>query len=118
MQVVSDGEKAICYIKGEGQFVDREKFPYPVILFLDLKLSRVGGYEILSFLQSSPQHRNLPVIVLSGLGDLKNVALAYQKGANSFLVKPVETSELINTLGTVKHLVLRTVESGFRVEAE
>ncbi|MEO6036647.1 MAG: response regulator [Verrucomicrobiota bacterium] len=118
LQIVTDGEQAICYLKGEGKYSDREKFPCPVVLFLDLKLPRISGYEILAFLQSSPEHRNLPVIVLSVISDWKLVALAYEKGANSFLVKPVGISDLMNTLRGVKHLTLRSVTDGDCIEAD
>ncbi len=117
VHMVEDGEKVICYLKGEGTFANREKYPYPGILFLDLKLPGMSGYEILTFLKASVEHRGLPVIILSGMNDLKNITQAYQKGANSFLVKPVETSELMNTLRSLRQLTLLESAEGFCIEA-
>lgn len=116
VQVVTDGERAICYIKGEGEFGNRQKFAYPALLFLDLRLPRVNGYEILDFLKSSAEHKDLPVIVLSVFGDLKHMNCAYQKGARSFLIKPVEMFDLVNAIKHIKDLRVRTVDNGLRVE--
>ena len=53
--VAQDGDQAIAYLSGRGQFANREKFPYPDVLFLDLKMPRVTGFEVLSWLQDKEQ---------------------------------------------------------------
>ncbi|MDB6025230.1 MAG: two-component system response regulator [Verrucomicrobiales bacterium] len=118
INMVTDGEQVVCYLKGEGRFADRTKYPYPLILLLDLRMPRMGGLEILSFLRASPEHRNLPVIILSVLGELKDMNQAYKLGANSFLVKPIDINDLVCTLRGVKHLAVRVSDEGFWLEAD
>src|SRR5678809_11348 len=90
LQVVTDGEQLIDYLDGQRQFADRALYPLPVVLFLDLRMPKIGGHQILSFFQSNPALQYLPVIVLSVLGDIKDVTEAYQRGAKSFLIKPLD----------------------------
>jgi len=57
LQVVRDGEEAIDYLKGEGKFADREKFPFPILLLLDLKMPRTHGFQVLEWLRKEPKLR-------------------------------------------------------------
>src|SRR6476620_10157745 len=88
VQAVTDGEQLICYLKGEGKFADRSKFPLPVLLLLDLKMPRKGGLEALVWIHSSFKPE-FPVIVLTGSKDLQQMNQAYLLGARSFLAKPL-----------------------------
>ena len=92
VMVVRDGIEAIAYLKGEGKFADRLIHPLPDILFLDLKMPRAGGFEVLEWLHDRPSLRNkLLVFVLSSFGDTQAIRRAYDLGANSFLSKPFTT---------------------------
>src|SRR2546421_10494517 len=65
LQVVRDGEEAIAYLKGEGKFADREHYPVPILLLLDLKMPRVSGFQVLSWLRKQPKLQELPVAVMT-----------------------------------------------------
>ena len=89
IQVVRDGEEAIAYLIGEGQYANRDEYPLPVLVLLDLKLPRKDGFEVLSWIRSQPGIRSLPVVVLTSSNQIRDVNRAYQLGANSFFVKEI-----------------------------
>jgi CheY-like chemotaxis protein len=93
IQVAIDGQQAIDYLKGAGKFADRELFPLPCLVLLDLKLPHVMGLEVLRWIRSQPLE-HLVVIILSASGEAVDIATAYRLGANAFLVKPSEANKL------------------------
>jgi CheY-like chemotaxis protein len=108
VRVVRDGVETIAYLDGVGPFANRAAYPYPAILFLDLRMPKISGVEVLEYLQDQPQHRDLGVVVFTAFGDVSQIRQAYQLGASSFLVKPV-------TLGDFQNLV--TCLNGIEVQA-
>ena len=102
VQVVDDGDKAVAYLAGDGPYADREKYPLPVLLLLDLKLPRRSGLEVLEWLRQQPAIKRLPVVVLTSSKENADINRAYDLGANSYLVKPVDFDpllEMVKTLG-------------------
>ena len=95
LQVVTDGEEALAYLKGADQFNNRETHPLPNLVVLDLKLPRVNGFDVLAWLRNEQKLRRLPVIVLTSSSHQSDVKRAYDLGANSFLVKPVAFEALV-----------------------
>ena len=98
VQTVSDGDLALAYLKGDGAFANRDKFPLPGILLLDLKMPRVGGFQVMEWLQSQPQFKKMLLIVLSGHNELREVQQAYKLGAHSFLIKPCTANDIANLM--------------------
>ena len=96
--VLQDGNEVLKYLGGEPPFDNREKYPLPPLLFLDLKLSRRDGFEVLSWIRSHAELHNLQVFVVSGRDDLGTVRRAYELGATSFLRKPYDPVDLENLL--------------------
>ena len=90
---VKNGEEAVAYLSGEGQFADRLRYPLPFMLLLDLKLPRLSGHEVLSWLRAQNGLRRLPVVVLTSSREPADINRAYELGANSYLVKPVVFEE-------------------------
>jgi len=88
--VVPNGEEALAYIDGLGKYSNRDEFPLPDIMLLDLKMPRMDGYEVLRVVRSRAEFKALRIIVLTSSEDLQDVNKAYELGANSFLVKPLE----------------------------
>jgi CheY-like chemotaxis protein len=99
---VRDGLEALEYLDGQGAYTDRVKFPFPRLILLDLRMPRMNGFEFLQWLRIRPLFRSLPVIVITGSVFSHDVTRAYRAGANSFLIKPVDsgqfTAELKQTL--------------------
>jgi len=96
--VVNDGEQAIQYLKGQGKYADRAKFPIPGILLLDLKLARLNGFDVLTWIRQRPEWKCLPVIVLTKSHFGKDIEQAYDLGANSFLSKPTDLNEWMSAV--------------------
>jgi len=94
LRLVTCGEEAIAYLKGEGPFANRAEHPYPSILITDLKMPRGDGLSILAFLKSTPQSAIILTVVLSASGDTDDVKKAYMLGATAYVTKPVQYGEL------------------------
>jgi CheY-like chemotaxis protein len=88
LKVVTSGEDAIHYLKQEDLYADPGQFPFPVLVFLDLKMRRLDGFEFLAWLRQQPAFSHLPVVVLTSSPYIQDVTRAYQAGANSFITKP------------------------------
>ena len=101
LKVVGDGEKAISYLSGQGIYADRDLYPLPALLLLDLKMPRKSGPEVLSWLRKQPQLRYMIVVFLTSSNSSEDVRLAYDAGANSYLVKPVEFIEMVEMIRNV-----------------
>lgn len=98
----SDGQAALDYLLRQGEYQDPEKSPHPHMILLDLRLPRVDGLEVLRIIKQQEELKTIPVIILTTSQAEKDVALAYDNHANSYLVKPVgfdEFSKLMHDLG-------------------
>ena len=95
LHVVWNGQEAIAYLMGAGKYANRDEYPLPDLLLLDLKMPRVNGFEVLEWLRQQPGLAALRVLVLTSSEDLRDVNRAYQLGANSFLVKPLDFENVI-----------------------
>jgi CheY-like chemotaxis protein len=99
---VGDGDEALSYLRGTDRFGDREKYPFPHVVLLDLKMPRVNGFEVLTWMRSEEKLRRLPVIVLTSSNHVDDLKRAYEAGANSYLVKPLDFNSLV-TLAKAVH---------------
>jgi CheY-like chemotaxis protein len=88
LQVAEDGRVALNYLGRVGDYADREKFPGPTLVLLDLKLPHVPGLDVLKWIRAQPDLRMMPVIVLTSSSEQSDLERAYLLGANSFMVKP------------------------------
>jgi CheY-like chemotaxis protein len=98
LKVVRDGEEAIAYLSGEREYADRERFPKPFLLLLDLKMPGADGFEVLRWVRAEPETKRLLVVVLTSSNLQADVDRAYDLGANSYLVKPVSFDEMVNMI--------------------
>ncbi len=89
IHVASNGQEALDYLFGRGQYADRNTFPKPNLVLLDLKLPGIDGFEVLRQIKSTPILKRLPVVILTSSKEEGDRALSYDHGANSYLVKPV-----------------------------
>lgn len=92
--VARDGREAIEYFEGKGAFADRASFPLPQVLFLDLKMPMVDGFQVLEWLKGKCEFEGVLVVVLSGAGDTQAFNRAYQLGADTFVVKPFRREDI------------------------
>ena len=102
LQVVSNGEEAIAYLQGAGKYADRAEYPMPSLLLLDLKMPRKDGFEVLYWIRQHPSLSELRVVVLTASDQIRDVNRAYEMGANSFLIKPVEFGAFVEMTRALK----------------
>ncbi|MEY2430113.1 MAG: hypothetical protein QOJ40_2998 [Verrucomicrobiota bacterium] len=95
LKVTRDGGQAIDYLGGHGIYADRERFPRPFLLLLDLKMPGTDGFEVLQWVRKQPDLKRLLVVVLTSSNLQSDVDRAYELGANSYLVKPVSFEEMV-----------------------
>ena len=98
LREVRNGEEAVAYLKGEGVYDDREKFPLPVVMLLDLNMPRMNGFDVLSWIQTQPSLKHLSIIILTASVRMEDVERAYDLGAHSFLVKPASLEKLVGMI--------------------
>ena len=97
-----DGETALDYLYHRGQFSTTETSPRPHIILLDLRLPKIGGLQVLQEIKNNEILLSIPVVILTTSEAERDLAMAYESHANSYLVKPVDFAkftQLINDLG-------------------
>jgi len=108
LHFVRDGQEVLDYLFGEGQFADRQAYPGPDLLLLDLKMPRVDGFQVLDWVRRQPRLKRLPVIIFSSSPLDKDINRAYDLGANSYLVKPHSTEDLVALVEKLKNYWIET----------
>jgi CheY-like chemotaxis protein len=93
IRVLSDGAEALDYFFSMGKFKERTVFELPRFVLLDLKIPKVNGIEVLDLIRSNRFTTTVPVIVFSSSAVSSDIEAAYKKGANSYLVKPIDFEE-------------------------
>ena len=96
VQVARDGQEAIEYLNHQGNFADESRYPLPTLMLLDLKMPRKNGFETLEWLRQQPGLKRLVVVVLTSSSERADIKLAYELGANSYLVKPADFQTLVD----------------------
>ncbi|MHB1033603.1 MAG: response regulator [Pirellulales bacterium] len=100
---VADGEAALDYLHHRGEFAEGRISPRPDLILLDLRLPKIDGLEVLRQIKESGTLRQIPVVVLTTSDGGPDVSLAYDRHANSYLVKPIDFSQfsrLMSDLGS------------------
>ena len=100
LRVASNGQEAIDYFEGTGKFANREEFPLPGMVLLDLKLPYVMGLDVLKWIRQQP--RVSLVVMLTASGNDADIAAAYRLGANAFMTKPSESGKFEDMVKALK----------------
>ena len=95
---IKNGEVAIAYLKGEGIYSDRKLYPLPALVTLDLNMPMKNGFDVLSWVRTQPALKWISIVVMTASKRSEDVERAFELGANSFLVKPIEIDDLANML--------------------
>jgi len=96
LKTVESGVEAIRYLSGEGRFADRAEHPLPDLMFLDLKMPEMDGFQVLHWIRCHPAARATPVAVYSASFIPEDIAKGYADGANYFITKPSDLTVLID----------------------
>ena len=92
--ICRDGEEVIRYLNGSGAYADRQKYPFPRMLILDLKMPRLGGFDVLRWVRKNPSCAVIPTLILSSSNLPRDVQEAYELGANAYLMKRGNLTEI------------------------
>ena len=98
LKIARDGDEAIDYLSGTGRFENRSRFPIPYLVLLDLKMPGTDGFEVLRWARAESNLKRLLIVVLTSSNLQADVDRAYELGANSYLVKPVEFEQMVNLI--------------------
>jgi CheY-like chemotaxis protein len=98
VEVVRDGQQALDYLFGEGEFAQRAGAETPAVILLDINLPRVGGLDVLNRVRSDPRTRLIPVVILTSSDEERDRMRSYEGGCNSFVRKPLDFAEFAQTV--------------------
>ena len=96
--VVQDGAEALDFLFCRGAYSGRNVSRPPKVILLDLKLPKVNGLEVLKAIKSEEWSRSIPVVIVTSSREDPDIKTAYALGANSYVVKPVDSSAFIDTM--------------------
>jgi two-component system, response regulator len=102
VHVAPTGQDALDYLFGRDAYADRNAFPLPHLVLLDLKLPGVDGFAVLREIKSTPLLRRLPVVILTSSQEEGDRAVTYDNGANSYIVKPVSYSGFLDVVRQIE----------------
>jgi CheY-like chemotaxis protein len=114
VQVVSNVDDAVCYLKGEGVYQDRGKYPFPILVFLDLHLGGRSGFEVLEWIRTHGGPKPLGVVMLTGI-DTNAIRDAYRRGTDSFLSKPLKFEDFKNVVTGLRGVRFEQQGDGYYV---
>jgi CheY-like chemotaxis protein len=100
--VVKHGREVVEYLSGKGDYADREKFPLPGLMLLDLKMPWMDGFDVLSWLRRQPQFDGLPVVLLTSSKLQPEIAQSRLLGVYDYRVKPHDFAELVSLLADLR----------------
>ncbi len=99
LYVVYSGQDAISYLEGRGRFGNRDEFPVPDLVLLDINMPNGDGFTVLKWVRSHSGLKGLRVVMLTTSDENEDIDTAYLLGANSYLVKPLNFEQFADVMG-------------------
>ena len=96
--VASDGQEALDYLFGTGEYAGRDTSDFPALTLLDLKLPKVSGLDVLRKIRSEAATRRMPVVILTSSREEQDMAASYDLGVNSYIRKPVDFGQFVQSV--------------------
>lgn len=98
LSVVRDGAEALDYLFGTGVHAQRDTSQMPAVVFLDLKLPKISGLEVLRRIRADARTQRLPVVIFSSSQEEQDLIQSYNLGTNSYVRKPVDFTEFTDAI--------------------
>lgn len=110
LYIVEDGEELLDYLYQRGKYHEKEKWPRPGLILLDLNMPRKDGREVLGEIKADPELRRIPIVVLTTSQAEDDITYTYDQGISGYITKPVSFSGLLETIKAVGEYWLQIVE--------
>jgi CheY-like chemotaxis protein len=107
--IVENGEDLLDYLKNRDKYADKEKYPRPGLILLDLNMPLMDGREALAEIKKDPQLRRIPIIVLTTSQKEEDIQDTYEMGITGFITKPMTFSGLVDVMRSVGNYWLQSV---------
>ncbi len=101
LYAVRDGEEAMEFLHHRGRYADAAEAPRPGLILLDLNLPGLDGRDVLKLIKDDPDLHRIPVVVLTTSSEKADVVGCYDKGANTYITKPVEFGKFLQAVITI-----------------
>lgn len=105
---IKDGAEAVDFLFGTGRFASRDISVKPKVIFLDLKLPKLNGLEILELIKKNPTTEKIPVVMLTSSQEEQDILKSYDLGVNSYIVKPLDFEQFAEAIISVGKYWLKT----------
>jgi CheY-like chemotaxis protein len=99
--VARDGQEALDFVRNQGNFQDKDKYPKPDLILLDIKMPKVDGFGVLKELKSDLNYSYIPIIILTSSKNEEDIMRSYQGGAASFIPKPVKYEDFLEVVSII-----------------
>ncbi len=113
---VEDGKEAIDYLYDIGKYADKEKYPIPDLILLDIKMPIMDGFEVLERLKNDPDKKHIPIIMLTTSSKEEEIAKGYKYGANAYVTKPLDFSKFATKLKDLNLFWVLTAERAIQFD--
>lgn len=100
IKVVEDGQEAVDFLLGDGP-ESVEKYGYPQMILLDLKLPKLNGHEVLKRVKEQKIYKRIPIVVLTSSQEEEDIIKGYEYGANSYVRKPVDYQDFVQVVNNM-----------------
>jgi CheY-like chemotaxis protein len=110
LYIVEDGEDLLDYLYQRGKYNDKEKWPRPGLILLDLNMPRKDGREVLGEIKADPELRRIPIVVLTTSHAEEDITRTYDLGISGYVTKPSSFSGLLETIKVIGEYWLQIVE--------
>lgn len=98
--VVRNGQEAMDYLNCQGEYADREKYPIPDLILLDINMPKIGGFELLERLKKDEKFKLIPTVMLTSSKSEEDIVKSYSSGAAAYIPKPVNHEEFLKVVET------------------
>ena len=102
LQIANDGVEAMEYLNGQGIYSDRNKFPMPDIVLLDINMPRKDGKQVLNEIKTDSKLKLIPVIMLTTSDQDKDIIDSYNLGVNAYISKPVRINDFMSVVNKLE----------------
>jgi CheY-like chemotaxis protein len=110
VQQVENGEELMQYLQNKGKYANKDAFPLPGIILLDLNMPKKDGHEALKEIKAIKKLRSIPIIILTTSKAEEDIVKTYNLGVNSYITKPVSFAAMVDVMKTLNKYWFEIVE--------